>query len=532
MCLRYIAYWGGRNSIVFLGDSRIRQLYYALVNLISTRPLEEEKSHHNMSFKQSDLNLDVEFIWNPMIDAQMFNVYHNWLALNASDRPKIVVTGSATHAIKVSNASLVALEQYRQNLTRLMPLMEEMGDTSQILWVLQDPVVEERLSPDRIMITNEQIDLYNEAAMEILKYSRSSGVHIWSSSRLVAQGYNNDQKDGLHAGPVALNWDIQILLNMYCNDQMDYNDGTCCSDPEPITTIQIITFVFIGICIALSVAIFIRSRMNSRKYQWQLLISDDEDETQDMITQQPDGDQDNDQDEILGSSNKPRGRTNASRKIAKPKSVSELVSLLGRLGLIMVYVFICDRTNFFMKENKYYTHSNFFLPLVYVFALGLFFTEESRQTVVLHRDQTDEWKGWMQLVLLAYHMTAASQILPIYVHIRLLVTAYLFLSGFGHFTYFWYSNDIGFHRFWQVRHEYQVAHSSHHLSSFIVKADVFLIFFQVMFRVNLSVICLCLVMNRPYQFYYFVPLVSFWFVCLFFTMSVIPRVTSASAEGK
>lgn len=46
-----------------------------------------------------------------------------------------------------------------------------------------------------------------------------------------------------------------------------------------------------------------------------------------------------------------------------------------------------------MKENKHYTHVSFWLPVFYVFTLGLFFNEESRSTRVLHRDQTDEWKG-------------------------------------------------------------------------------------------------------------------------------------------
>lgn len=46
-----------------------------------------------------------------------------------------------------------------------------------------------------------------------------------------------------------------------------------------------------------------------------------------------------------------------------------------------------------MKENKYYSPVSFWLPVGYVFALGLFFTEDSRYTKVLHRDQTEEWKG-------------------------------------------------------------------------------------------------------------------------------------------
>ena len=42
-------------------------------------------------------------------------------------------------------------------------------------------------------------------------------------------------------------------------------------------------------------------------------------------------------------------------------------------------------------------------------------------------------------------------------HIRLLVTAYLFLSGFGHFTYFWHTGDISFHRLWKVWLEFYSA---------------------------------------------------------------------------
>lgn len=77
---------------------------------------------------------------------------------------------------------------------------------------------------------------------------------------------------------------------------------------------------------------------------------------------------------------------------------------ISTLAIIMAYFYLCDRTNFFMKENKYYSEFSFWIPLGYVFVLGLFFTEDSRFTKVLHRDQTDEFKGWMQLVILIYHL--------------------------------------------------------------------------------------------------------------------------------
>ena len=81
----------------------------------------------------------------------------------------------------------------------------------------------------------------------------------------------------------------------------------------------------------------------------------------------------------------------------------------------------------------------------------------------------------MQFVILVYHVTAGSTQLPIYMHIRVLVSAYLFLNGYAHFMYFWNKGDVSVYRFCQI-----------------------------VFRRNLLVICLCLVMHKPYQFYYFV----------------------------
>ena len=51
------------------------------------------------------------------------------------------------------------------------------------------------------------------------------------------------------------------------------------------------------------------------------------------------------------------------------------------------------RTGLFMKENKYFSQLNFWFPLGYMLALGLFFTEDTSHTRLLHRDMTDEWKG-------------------------------------------------------------------------------------------------------------------------------------------
>ena len=51
-------------------------------------------------------------------------------------------------------------------------------------------------------------------------------------------------------------------------------------------------------------------------------------------------------------------------------------------------------------------------------------------------------------------------------------------------------------------------------------------FFQVIFRLNFLSFVLCLVMNRPYQFYFIAPMLTFWFLLLNFIIVIPPRVSS------
>ncbi|KAL4216929.1 N-acetylneuraminate 9-O-acetyltransferase [Mactra antiquata] len=473
MCMHYISYWGGHNHITFVGDSRIRQLYFEYVSLLSNEPVAKYKAHEDIKFHDEHINARVDFIWMPFVNTDMYKMYKSWMLNGPRDRPNLIVTGSATWSIKKFNASKDALKNFEANLTYIVPYFEKMKESTNIIWTLQDPVLEKRLDSNRSMITNEQIDHYNKVALEVFSRTGSS-ANIWSSSRLVAQGLKKELIDGIHLSPTPLQLDAQMLMNMYCNHQMNHDDGTCCSKPEPATTLQIVVAAFFLVCMVSTLALVIyrrRMRRNGVKIRME-----------------------------NGQRN-----SNGEEKPAteSAQSLYEVLTSLSKLGIIMAYFYLCDRTNFFMKENKYYTHVNFFLPFAYVMILGFFFTESTDKTEMLHRDQTDEWKGWMQLVILIYHITGASKILPIYMHIRVLVSGYLFLTGYGHFTYFWKKGEFDLYRYCQV-----------------------------LFRLNLLVVTLCFVMNRPYQFYYFVPLVSFWFMVIYITMVIWPRVSEKHVEDK
>jgi hypothetical protein len=75
------------------------------------------------------------------------------------------------------------------------------------------------------------------------------------------------------------------------------------------------------------------------------------------------------------------------------------------------------------------------------------------------------------------------------------------MSAYGHFSYFWYKGDYSLQRLCQV-----------------------------LFRLNVLTLLLCLTMNHRYQNYYFVPLISFCFLMVYSTMAIWPRITAALAE--
>lgn len=186
--------------IAFIGDSRIRQLFYSFVKIINPQFKEEGNKHENIPFEDKVASLKVDFLWHPEVNGSMKQCIKLWTE-DAVSKPHVIVAGAATWSIKIHNGSEEALSQYKMNITSIAPLLEKLAKTSDVYWVLQDPVYEDLLSENRKMITNEKIDAYNEAAVSILNSSArtsKSNVKMFSVSKLIAQETIMESLDGLH----------------------------------------------------------------------------------------------------------------------------------------------------------------------------------------------------------------------------------------------------------------------------------------------------------------------------------------------
>uniref|UniRef100_A0A7I4CSW3 Cas1p 10 TM acyl transferase domain-containing protein n=2 Tax=Physcomitrium patens TaxID=3218 RepID=A0A7I4CSW3_PHYPA len=152
------------------------------------------------------------------------------------------------------------------------------------------------------------------------------------------------------------------------------------------------------------------------------------------------------------------------------------------LGLLC-FLYLCDRTNIFSASRKHYSRDLFlFLYLLLVLASALTSLKKhvdksiatGKSILYLNRHQTEEWKGWMQVLFLMYHYFEAKEF---YNAIRVFIAAYVWMTGFGNFSYYYIRKDFSLGRF-----------------------------AQMMWRLNFLVFFACIVLNNDYMLYYICPM--------------------------
>ena len=106
----------------------------------------------------------------------------------------------------------------------------------------------------------------------------------------------------------------------------------------------------------------------------------------------------------------------------------------------------------------------------------------------LQRDQTEEWKGWMQVMFLWYHYFNATEIYNV---IRLYIAAYVWMTGFGNFSYYYIKRDFCMNRFVAMQ-----------------------------WRLNFMVTWTCAILGNEYMLYYICPLHTVFTLMIYFGLGI------------
>ncbi|KAI5720163.1 hypothetical protein M8J77_002784 [Diaphorina citri] len=78
-CMKYLSFWDHNNDFLFIGDSRIHDLYVTFVRHFApnykTDPGVTE--FNNTLYMNENLNLNVKFIWSPYVGDLMYNTLNS-----------------------------------------------------------------------------------------------------------------------------------------------------------------------------------------------------------------------------------------------------------------------------------------------------------------------------------------------------------------------------------------------------------------------------------------------------------------------
>ena len=146
-------------------------------------------------------------------------------------------------------------------------------------------------------------------------------------------------------------------------------------------------------------------------------------------------------------------------------SIRAMLRHLAELGVILLLCWLAEHQPLFAPSTKHPTIYGFTLLLLLILGASLWSLRKNpSDTAPLNRAQSEEWKGWMQIMFVLYHYFNETEI---YNAIRMYIAAYVWMTGFGNFSYYYIKKD-----FTSVR------------------------FAQMMWRLNFFVFFVCMTMNN------------------------------------
>jgi N-acetylneuraminate 9-O-acetyltransferase len=192
-----------------------------------------------------------------------------------------------------------------------------------------------------------------------------------------------------------------------------------------------------------------------------------------------------------------KDKDHAAKELSKPfvgtvDCFHNITTEFFRTGLIMAITYICEKHWIFEHSGKTYSRDLFMFILIVFFAYGFYTIKPVHDLTLLSREQTEEWKGWMQFIFLLYHYFHAEEV---YNSVRVMITCYVWMTGFGNFQFFYVKQDFGWLR--------------------VV---------QMLWRLNFSVLLLMWTHGNTWILYYICPMHTFYFAMVYFTMYIFSSV--------
>ena len=157
---------------------------------------------------------------------------------------------------------------------------------------------------------------------------------------------------------------------------------------------------------------------------------------------------------------------------------------------IAVLTFFTENVPLNPHAKRWESYHAYLLIIGFLFVFAFVFRKRrsSDAPEILNREQAEEWKGWMQILFIMYHYLHCMEAYGLN---RVFVSAYVWLTGFGNYTFFRDKQDFSLLRLWNM-----------------------------LWRLNFAGFLLMAVQNTSYMLYYVMPLHTFYFLMVYAVCSI------------
>lgn len=455
--------------IVFVGDSWMRQLYWATAARLDRTKQQialldfylEENKRQDLSFNHDGVY--VEFVWDPWLNStafadqlDKFRKAPEPVAFGTEGKisPGLLVVGSpGLWAARHGGDSYIEL--FRNGVDKLLPYMREDLDTVHMahtrgtgrptewlpnqLFLVPVPTPNykrltrarrETIIPDKITAMNDYLR----------RWPASAQTHMpWVFNQIIEGDPGAYNEDGLHVARDIRERAVSVLLNERCNAGLK-------PDLQRTTSLGCISYEWPGVvqlCLLIACAAITALVLVKRE----------------------------------------------------DTAVTTALDALAPMGFAAVLSYLVERTHIFIKSDRLQSGVGLAILLVGFIAASIAslrrFGDGLGVSRFMPREHTDEWKGFLQALILLLNYFDASSSLRAHKLLRLAVGTYVFLSSYGHATYFLTTGDYSFRR---------VA--------------------RVLLRLNLLNCLITFAVDSSWTAYYFTPLISIWFLATYAILAI------------
>ncbi|OQV13507.1 hypothetical protein BV898_12254 [Hypsibius exemplaris] len=197
-----MTYYGNAPVLAFAGDSRTRQMRDEFVHYLTgqdTDPLTNGMPTDDTVYKAHEARSDfypahgvsVRFSWSPYID-QGKNSMSSFLQETEASvlpRPSLLVIGCGVWSVrdcaKQNHNQSDCANDYKRAFSSMLPLMELLSNTTDIIWLPQAFVNEAQLrryGDTREGVSNANLEMYNIAVKNVLDAAPNHTIKYWHSA--------------------------------------------------------------------------------------------------------------------------------------------------------------------------------------------------------------------------------------------------------------------------------------------------------------------------------------------------------------